>query len=32
MMVWHTMSFLNERLCDDEIEVLNSKLIQLIGS
>ncbi len=31
MMVWHTMSFLNERLCEGELDVLNSKLIQLMG-
>lgn len=29
-MVWHTMSSVNDRLCDEEREVLNSKLIQLI--
>jgi hypothetical protein len=32
VMVWHTMSFINERLCEGELDVLNSKLIQLIGS
>lgn len=30
--MWHTMSSVNDRLCDEEREVLNSKLIQLIGS
>lgn len=31
VMVWHTMSSLNDRLCDEDIDMLNSKLIKLIG-